>query len=413
MQLICQLPSHAGGLQALPSQARGAALGAATVALASESEGFSRNPALLGTSKGTRLTLGAGLMVPEYRFAGITPSEAETKSKPVFLFPPSFALSFRINEEIGLGLSAGAPFLTRSEWDPAWVGRQLSTYCEHRTGALTPAIAFSPVRGLSLGVSIPLMLTKHVMTSWLFDPGPVASAGQAYQRNVQGESGVELGFQAGVLLEEGSWTVGGAYTVGTSVTISDAEASLNTTAQQPLRESYSGRQASISMNLPAELAIGATINPVPALLLTTEFDLVMWSSADRIEYDIPGTPDGYVIPQNWDNSYRIAFGVEYRLSALDLRTGFSYDVSPVPDATVHPAFADADRYGYSVGLGYRVGPGLVFDFGIAGSAFKDRRVDASALTITDEATGEPSQPFNGTYRTAGTNIVLSVSYLWR
>ncbi|MBP1655010.1 MAG: hypothetical protein H6Q28_1566, partial [Bacteroidetes bacterium] len=62
----CQPIARAGGLQAPQIQARGSALGSATVAVFSNPVDFSKNPALLGSPDGTRLTLGAGLIVPEY-----------------------------------------------------------------------------------------------------------------------------------------------------------------------------------------------------------------------------------------------------------------------------------------------------------------------------------------------------------
>jgi long-chain fatty acid transport protein len=404
---------HAGGLQALPAQARGAALGSATVALSSEPEDFSRNPALLGSLEGTRLTLGAGLVIPEFRFVGIMPSPQETKAEPVFLFPPSFALSFAINEQVGVGLSGEAPFLARSEWNSSWVGRQLATSFEYRTGVLAPAISYSPLEGFSLGLSVPLKLTKHVMTSWVIEPGAGATPGEAYQKTIEGESGVNVGFQAGVLVTGGTWSIGGSYTMGGDVTISDAEASLSTTDPQPSRETYEGKQASISTSLPSEWAVGATLHPMPELLLTSEFDLILWSAARKIQYEIPGTTDSYAILQEWDDSYRIAFGAEYTLSEICLRAGISYDATPVPDATAHPAYPDADRYGYSVGLGYRVGPGLLLDFAVSAFAFNERTVESSELTITDEVSGTPGQAFNGTYKTSTTSISISVSYLWR
>ncbi len=411
--VACQPIARAGGLQAPQIQARGSALGSATVAIFSNPVDFSKNPALLGSPEGTRLTLGAGLIVPEYRFAGIAPSEAETKSEPVFLFPPTFAMSFAISPNFGVGLSAGAPYLARSEWTSQWVGRQLVTSFEHRTGVLAPAVGFSPIKGVSLGASIPLRLTKHVMTSWVLDPGAGTSPGEAYQKSIDGESGLNVGFQAGVLVTGGNWSLGGSFTLGADVTISDAEASLRSSLPQSSSLSYSGWPASISMTIPSELAIGATVSPLPALLLTSEFGLVFWSSARELVYEIPGTSDGYVIPQGWDDSYRIAFGAEYRLSDVDLRGGFSYDATPVPDVTAHPAYPDADCYGYSVGLGYRVGPGLLLDFAVSAYAFRDRTVDDSGLAITEEATGIPGQAFNGTYRTSGTSVSLSVTYLWR
>jgi long-chain fatty acid transport protein len=167
------------------------------------------------------------------------------------------------------------------------------------------------------------------------------------------------------------------------------------------------------MELPAELAIGAAVHPFAALMLTSELGFVGWSTAKSIRYEIPGTPDGYEIPQGWKDSYSIAFGAEYRLSTVDLRAGLSYATSPVPNETSHPAFPDADRYAYSVGLGYRVGPGLMVDFAVAAFDFADREISDSSHEIVNEETGLPGQAFNGEYSISATSISISVSYLWR
>jgi long-chain fatty acid transport protein len=403
----------AGGLESVPVQARAASLGSAVVALQSDAGDFARNPALIHSSGGTRLTLGASLIIPEYRFEGIAPSQQETKAEPIFLFPPSFALSVDVGDKFSVGLSAGAPFLARAEWDAAWAGRQLVTSFEHRTGVLIPGVSYSPFEGASVGIGLPLRLTKHVMTSWIVEAGVGPAPGPASQKTIEGESPIRAGFQAGLLLARGIWSVGGAYTTGWAETISDAEASRGPQDPASSGTAYTRLPASIALRLPAELSLGATVRPFPSLLLTGELDLEFWSTSDGIRYEIPGTSDGYVIPQNWKDTFRLSFGVEYRLAVVDVRGGFSYDASPVPDVTAHPAFPESDRFAYSAGLGYRVGPGLLLDLGITAFAFKDRKVVDSDHLVVNETTGAPGQAFNGTYRSSITSIAFSVSYLWR
>ena len=220
--VLSQLPfaaeSHAGGFQAIPARARSAEWVPPPSPSPPPRRNFHRNPALLGACEGTRLTLGAGLIIPEFKFTGVTPVDTETKAEPVFMFPPSFALSFAIDERFGVGLSAGAPFLSRSEWNSAWTGRRLVTSFEHRTSVLTPAAAYSPFDGVSIGVSVPLQFTKHVMTSSV-NPSAQSPPGESYSERSKGSPRCRSGFQAGFLASHGIWSVGGSFTMGSDLTI--------------------------------------------------------------------------------------------------------------------------------------------------------------------------------------------------
>ncbi|MCK5104213.1 MAG: outer membrane protein transport protein, partial [Cyclobacteriaceae bacterium] len=67
-------------------------------------------------------------------------------------------------------------------------------------------------------------------------------------------------------------------------------------------------------------------------------------------------------PRNYEDSWVIHFGGEYRLeSNLQLRAGFYYDKTPVQDGYMTPETPDNDRIGLTAGLGYSIGEHFQLD----------------------------------------------------
>ncbi len=63
-----------------------------------------------------------------------------------------------------------------------------------------------------------------------------------------------------------------------------------------------------------------------------------------------------VIDEGYENVWQFRIGLEQRVSpTLALRVGWVYDNTPQPKKTINPLLPDADRSGYSVGLGWTSG----------------------------------------------------------
>lgn len=149
---------------------------------------------------------------------------------------------------------------------------------------------------------------------------------------------------------------------------------------------------------------------------------IAWNVFDelRLEYDddtlrggtdLTGTGDDVrrrdlVQPLNFENSYRVGLGARYQLNdRLTLRTGASYDRSPLRDAEFRtPRGPDNDRYMVGFGGSYQFRPNLVVDA-------------AYALIIIDEGeTNAAENPAGTLHRAVGhsegtlNNFGLQVNY---
>jgi long-chain fatty acid transport protein len=91
---------------------------------------------------------------------------------------------------------------------------------------------------------------------------------------------------------------------------------------------------------------------------------------------------------------------------VDLRAGYVFEQSPVPDQYLTPQIPDANRRGFSAGIGYWVSEGVRLDFAYQFLQFDDRTVSPVVETQT------PGQ-ISGTYTTTWTVLGIGVSYFWK
>ncbi|HUX60441.1 MAG TPA: outer membrane protein transport protein, partial [Ignavibacteriaceae bacterium] len=100
------------------------------------------------------------------------------------------------------------------------------------------------------------------------------------------------------------------------------------------------------------------------------------------------------------------FGAEYGLTQdLKVRAGIYYDKDPVKAQYLNPSLPDADRLGFSVGLGYK----LMNNFNID-AAYLFIRGKQMTITNSLENYAAGISPFNGTYNTAANLVSLTLSY---
>ncbi|HKK33881.1 MAG TPA: outer membrane protein transport protein, partial [Desulfomicrobiaceae bacterium] len=63
---------------------------------------------------------------------------------------------------------------------------------------------------------------------------------------------------------------------------------------------------------------------------------------------------GNPAPKNWKDTWRFNVGVEYAaMDWLDLRLGYVYDESPVPDSTIDYMVPANDRHIFGAGTGFK------------------------------------------------------------
>lgn len=120
-------------------------------------------------------------------------------------------------------------------------------------------------------------------------------------------------------------------------------------------------EAEADLKLPADAGIGFAYKASEKLTLTMDIAYTFWSSLDSIVIEIKdlksgdgppgGGEDSLVIPTAWDDILRLSMGGLYRVSEpLEMRFGFFYDPSPIPDVTFSPLFVDiGNKYSFNIG----------------------------------------------------------------
>ncbi len=123
-----------------------------------------------------------------------------------------------------------------------------------------------------------------------------------------------------------------------------------------------GRITVIDFQWPATLAVGASWQVTPALLLVADIKRLEWADVMkdfRLRYDSAGMGGSvsFALPQNWKNQTATSLGLAYAVNgALTLRAGLNLADNPIPEALVNPLFPATVKNHYTAGLGYRWSP---------------------------------------------------------
>jgi len=395
---------HGGGFQINEQSARATAMAGTAAASMGDPTAMNVNPAVLSFLEGTHLSFGATVIVPDYRFTGVTPEKMTTKMNPQALFPPNIYLTYSPGGGIAFGFSAVIPFAVKTEWDPAWVGRRVATKSELQTVFLAPTFSFEPVSSLSIGVALNLVSSKLLLSRRIgFEPLSEAEGIATYE----GDTRFDYGFQLGMLYRPSSaLSVGLAYRSRVSVNVPNGSATF-IDVPPAASSSFPQTQASTSLSTPQSIHVGLGIHGGDIITLQGELQYVLWSTFDSlpISFSNPAVPS-VVFPEKWKDAYAARLGLEIVLEGVSLRGGILYDQSPIPDAYVRPSAPDANRVGYSVGFGSVVGENLHMDVALLYYHLVERTVNDSKIEYM------PGKLFNGSYSGSSTVFSVNISYNW-
>ncbi len=247
-----------------------------------------------------------------------------------------------------------------------------------------------------------------------------ASLGATYNRNtleapyVFQSHPVLRGFKTLLDLETEGWGLNGAFGVvyrpcsGVSLGLSyqaptsfetegDAEGDAGTQLQN-LGGNFAGVRpdfhydARVSTSLPQSVSAGISWQALDWLRLVAQMDWMDWSDAfERLDVTLTGGNNADLnaflgsdriddtVPLEWDDRVVYRFGAEFVvLEGLQLRVGYAYGESPVPDGTLTPMSAAILEHTLTAGAEWRrgrwgIGMAYQYDFG------SDRTVGGSAL----------------------------------
>jgi len=122
--------------------------------------------------------------------------------------------------------------------------------------------------------------------------------------------------------------------------------------------SVTGKITVIDFQMPSVLAVGASWQATPSVMLAADIKRIGWSDVMdqfRMRFDTSMGSVSFAIPQHWKDQTVLNLGVAWKTSeALTLRAGLNLSDNPVPDQYVHPLFPAIEKNHVTFGFGYKL-----------------------------------------------------------
>jgi len=131
-----------------------------------------------------------------------------------------------------------------------------------------------------------------------------------------------------------------------------------------------GKITVIDFQMPSVLAVGASWQFSPALLLAADLRYIGWADAMKsfkMRYDSAGMGGSvnFNMQQDWSDQTVLNLGAAYKVNdKLTLRGGLNLADNPVPDTWVNPLFPATVENHLTFGLGYKVSAAGEFNMAV-------------------------------------------------
>lgn len=372
-------PTHASGYKVEDQSAAATARANAVVARLDDASTVHYNPAGLAYMKGLSLLVGSQFVVPKFRYSDPEGKRGSANLVTGVAVLPSFFISHSLGKqhEWAVGFGVYAPFGIKLEYPTTWAGDSILQSIDLQTIYFSPAVAYRPVKYVSIGATFNFVLCRVELHRNLRIPndagviaGDVGLGGRGFTFNAT------IGVQIRPI---DKLYIGLVYKTQGYV---KAKGNADFTVPEIFKPGLRDQSISTRLFLPNQFQIGVGYQVLPQLYLEAGFEMTFWSLVHNIviRFDEPlfGTQDAEILPTRWHNTWSVRLGFEARpVSFLKLRAGFAYDRNPIPDQTLTPVLPDADRIEASFGIGYlHKNTGIFLDVSYMAVILRKRTVSA-------------------------------------
>ncbi|MCC0053496.1 MAG: outer membrane protein transport protein [Rhodobiaceae bacterium] len=340
------VPAFAGGFYApyQSSSANATALAGASAGTGDPS-GLFFNPAANASLQGHQVYVDAKVFVPNVSLNATTATGPNIIGNPPLAVPntaggladtafaPNVYASYSINDRLKLGFAFSGPFAAKIDADPTWSGRYQLTKTDMTTYAGTVSLAYQVNQVLAIGGGVTVEYLDGTFERVEF----VGADGIGY---LEGDD-VAVGFNAGLI-----WTPHEGTTIGLAYR---SQMDHGFSGMAGIRGNFLfERTADYDMTLPQVVSLGIRQDLHENWTLLGE---VQWQDSSSFTgFDIalgPSIADPTtrrdVRPQEWDDSFIIALGLQYRSDEKTTwSTGIHYDTA-VSDGGGNTLSPDGDR----------------------------------------------------------------------
>jgi len=393
-------------------------MGGAFVSVADDASALFFNPAGLARLKGTQMQMDSLVVVGLFRFfpsatppGTVVPSNGYSGSvKPHFIPVASLYATRQLNENWGIGFGGFAPFglaanfTNFNDGDPAntkFVGRFAGTRAALQSFWFQPTIARKLGKYSSIGGGPALVHTHLFLEESILNPyDKPTDFGRSLARDVfpgvdpnlawaafsrilpegrlrAAATSNSLGFNVGYLYKNPDKKINFGFAWRSAVVHHlKGQASFaftNTGAIKPflpvdrtLELEFPNQKIAGLLVTPANYQAGASTSRFLNTLISVDVTLQDYRRFQTLPLNFSVTKDAKgkdigTSPEqrllfNFENSYAIHAGIERKLGAdMDIRAGYMFDHSPVPDKSTGPLFPDSSRNSFTTGATKRRG----------------------------------------------------------
>lgn len=422
LSLVVWAPmSFGAGFALYEGSARGNALGGTLVGRADDPSAIYYNPAGITQLPGLQLMAGGTVILPSTTLNTVNlydGGKAETDTEDNVWFPPHLYATYQFSDNLWFGAGLYSRFGLGTEFDENWVGRYNSYNAQIQTLTFNPnvAVKLGDHWSIAAGVNVmwfDLKLEQKIDATGIFVKGGKGDALAAMgipttvndprtnlldvDSSLEGDT-FGYGFNLALHYKPFDWLAAGiSYQSQVKQNIDDGDADFSKSATLsaiPGTDAwFNDTGASGTVKLPDMYSFGLMVKPIERLSVEAGLTYTRWSTYDqlRIKYEDPIiiapvaggvlSVDEAVKVKDWTNVWRYQVGVEYKATDwLDLRLGYIFDESPIPNETVDYLVPASDRHLYNTGLGFHWNK-YTLDFSYTYLMIEDR--DISQRQIQD------------------------------
>ena len=290
-------------------------------------------------------------------------SETESPLGTPFSLFASYAVK---NSRLSFGLGVYTPFGSSVKWPENWKGYSVLRSLKLQAIFVQPTVSFKLSDRLGVGAGFVYASGSVDLRKGI---GALATPDGFSEARLQG-SAEGLGYNLGLfgkLSDELGFGLNYRSRVDMNVDKGNATFIVPSSTSGILGLFPPGGKTGFSatLPLPATLSAGISWQAGKKLLLTMDYNRVYWSAYKELRFDYDAAVNGEIStasPRRYHDAGILRFGAEYlACDRWSLRAGYYFDQTPVGDGYMTPETPDADRHGFSGGLGYKISDRLNLD----------------------------------------------------
>ena len=409
--------AFAAGFSIFEAGAKATGMGGAFIASADDGSSMFYNPAGLAWNDKLSASVGVTLIAPFSSFKGDDAPYPgygyEANQKHQVFFPPNFFVAMPIAKNVNVAFGTWFPNGLSTAWEnpDTFKGRFLSQRVDLKQYAVGLQVSAALTDWLSIGAGPELRISDVKLQKNMGAINPYTQAfTDVVHADIVGDGfATDLTFAAGLQVKLNcNWTVGASYHGHVDQTYKGNAVLYQMSTGRPDFDAAVAAKYPLNTNVPVETTLqypaiwmGGVAYHDDKLTIEAAATYTEWKVFDQTVFAF--TPvDGKSVPSqvlvhNWENSWSYRLGMNYWATPkFNLQLGIVYDQTPQPDADVSPLLPDANRTGYSVGFGIKVGKASSIEFSNLALFFHQRSTN-----------GQQKDNYNGTYKTYANLTVLN------